>query len=57
MKMIAPNIAKPTMKPIAVARRKTDERNSAQRQDRLGGPALLPDEQRQQHDAARPRGR
>ena len=51
MKTIAPNIAIPIVKPIALATLKTRDRNSLERHDRLGGAGLPPDEQREQHDA------
>ena len=50
MKMIAPNIASPMMKPMPVATLKTDERKRLERDDRLRGATLLQDECRQQHD-------
>ena len=51
MKMIAPNIAIPIVKPIALATLNTRERKSSSGIDRLGRAALLPDERREQHDA------
>ena len=44
MKMIAPNIAIPIVAPIALETLKTRERNERERDDRLLGAALLPEE-------------
>ena len=57
MKMIAPNIAIPIVKPIAFATLKIARAEELERQDRLGRPALLPDEGREQGHVPRRRAR
>ena len=57
MKMIAPNIAMPIVAPIALATLKTRRAEERERHDRLLGPALLPEEAREQQGAAGRRAR